>query len=41
MLASSIIESVIRGEYLASLSVNCTRKAIPNLWKDQVTELMG
>ena len=41
MLAPSIIESVIRGEYPASLSVNSTRKAIPDLWKDQVTELMG
>ena len=41
MLAPSIIESVIRGEYPASLSVNSTRKAIPDLWKDQVTELMS
>ena len=36
----SIIENVIRGEYPASLSVNSTRKAVPDLWKDQVTELM-
>ena len=40
MLATSIIESVIRGDYPASLSVNSTRKAVPDLWKDQVTELM-
>ncbi len=40
MLAPFIIESVIRGEYPASLSVNSTRKAIPDLWKDQATVLM-
>ena len=40
MLAPSIIESVIQGDYPANHSVNCTRKAVPDLWKDQVTELM-
>ena len=37
----SIIESVIRGDYPADLSVNSTRSAVPDLWKDQVTELMS
>ena len=40
LLAPSIIESVIRGDYPANLSVNSTRKAVPDLWKDQVMELM-
>lgn len=40
MLAPSIIESVIRSDYPANLSVNSPRRAVPDLWKDQVTELM-
>lgn len=40
MFAPDIIESVIRGDYPANLSVNSTRKSVPDLWKDQVTELM-
>lgn len=40
MLAPDIIESVIRGDYPANISVNSTRKSVPDLWKDQVTELM-
>lgn len=40
LLAASIIESVIRGDYPANLSVNSPRRAVPDLWKDQVTELM-
>lgn len=40
MLAPDIIESVIRGDYPANISVNSPRRAVPDLWKDQVTELM-
>ena len=40
MLAPYIIESVIRGDYPANISVNSTRKSVPDLWTDQVTELM-
>lgn len=35
MLAPSIIESVIRGDYPANISVNSTRKSVPDLWEEQ------
>lgn len=35
MLAPYIIESVIRGDYPANISVNSTRKSVPDLWEEQ------
>lgn len=35
MLAPDIIESVIRGDYPANISVNSTRKSVPDLWEEQ------
>lgn len=35
MLAPDIIESVIRGDYPANISVNSTRKSLPDLWEEQ------
>lgn len=35
MLAPDIIESVIRGDYPANISVNSIRKSVPDLWEEQ------
>lgn len=40
MLAPEIIEQVIAGDYFAGLSVSRARKSIPDLWSEQVEQLM-
>lgn len=39
-LAPEIIEAVINGDYFMGLSVNLARKALPELWEDQVRRYM-
>jgi len=40
MLAPEIIEKVIAGDYFAGLSASLARRAIPDLWSEQVEQLM-
>lgn len=41
LLAPIIIESVIKGEYPDGFSTNSARKALPELWKDQIEQFMS
>ena len=39
LLAPEIIEKVIAGDYFAGLSASLARRAIPDLWSEQVEQL--